>query len=837
MATFDHLRFPIKLSGDYNSKQVPRKKKVNPQTQDNLKNRATHGGKLAQQVSIIKKDWMSSFHDRAVQELPKIPNAVPLFLQIDPEDFDPDRLRVFGIEVISEEENGFIIGASSDFELNSLEKKIESFLKESGQSKNTAAKLWEIIGGKQWRIDQIISDGLREKWDSIVDNEEYFINIGVACYIKIPEYPSKGDSTEKEYREKINRWESRRRKLLEERDDLMMKREQELFSFVHEYGGAINSSFIDLSDSFCCQIRISGKGLKDLVFNYPYLFEVEEMDSIEQTNIGDELEFEDFDPNLIPPSSDAPRVCVIDSGLQEEHRLLEPAVDKDNSVSYVPNEDAVADLVGGGGHGTRVASAILFSDFVPKNGEFQLPCWLQNAKILDSDCSLNDSLFPPDLMQRIVENYYSKGTRIFNMSINSSVPCRLVHISAWAATIDKLSYENDLLFVISAGNIFRGYGYDNNPGVEHYLETGNSYPEYLFEKSCRIANPAQSAQAIVVGSVCRGKYENEDIESFGDIGEPSAFTRIGPGIWDMIKPDVVEFGGDYIKNKLGDPNIRIGKETCPELVRSSLGGGPAVGKDAVGTSFAAPKVAHILVKIQERIPEGSSLLYRALLVQSARWPDWLIGKNYNLYSILKWMGYGIPNVNRAIKNSEYRVTLIGEDVIGPVQAHIYSVKIPNELRRPGDRFSILMEVTLSYKAIPRRTRRKTKSYLSNWLHWESSKIGESYRNFESRILKNIQYDDLEEEDTNTLPWVVKKNRGGGIKEVNLSESTLQKDWCYIESNQLPPEFCIAIVGHKGWEKDLKAEVPYAVAVSFEAIEKDIEIYEQIRIENELEIRL
>ncbi len=825
------------MSGDYNSRQGG-KRTINPRTEKNLNNRSAHGGKLSEQLSIVKKEWLSTYHNRTIEDLPRIPNAVPLFLQIDPDDFDPDSLRVFGIEVISEEEEGFIIGASSDIDLNSLTNKIEDFIQERGKSKNTAAKLWKIVEGKQWRVDQILSESLQEKWDKIEDEKEYLINIGIACYIKIPDYPSRGKTeSEEDYQKKIASWEARRAKQSEERDDLMMEREEELLKFVQGYNGELKSSFIDLTDSFCCQIKILGKGLKDLVFNYPYLFEVEEAESVEEARFGAEVEPDDYEPNLISPTSEAPKICIIDSGIQEEHRLIEPAIDKEKSISFVPNDEGVADLVTDGGHGTRVASAILFPQSVPKAGDYQMPFWLQNARVLDRNCSLDDSLYPPEFMQTIVNEFNSSGTRIFNMSINASVPCRLVHTSAWAATIDKLSWEKDIMFVISTGNIYMDQGYKNNPGVEHYLRSGKSYPDYLFEKSCRIANPAQSAQAIVVGSVCSQKYEDEDIESFGDYGEPSAFSRIGPGIWGMIKPDVVEFGGDYIRNKLGHPNIRVLKETCPELVRSVYDGGPAVGRDKVGTSFATPKVTHVLAKIQEAIPGASTLLYRALLVQSARWPEWFDDGKYELFSILRYLGYGIPDVDVAVRNSEHRVTLVGEDVIGPVQAHIYSVKIPEELRRPGDSFSIRLEVTLSYKAIPRRTRRRTKSYLSNWLHWQPSKAGESLEAFKSRMLKNIDLDEPEEEDTNSFPWIIKPRRGGGVKEVNLSESTLQKDWCYIESNQLPAEFGIAVVGHKGWEKDLKAEVPYALVVSIEAAEKDIEIYEKIRVKNEIEVQL
>jgi hypothetical protein len=50
---------------------------------------------------------------------------------------------------------------------------------------------------------------------------------------------------------------------------------------------------------------------------------------------------------------------------------------------------------------------------------------------------------------------------------------------------------------------------------------------------------------------------------------------------------------------------------------------------------------------------------------------------------------------------------------------------------------------------------------------------------------------------------------------------------------LTDEFCIAVRGHKGWGDLFKAK--YSLAVSFEAINQDIAVYEMVRIMNEIEI--
>lgn len=57
----------------------------------------------------------------------------------------------------------------------------------------------------------------------------------------------------------------------------------------------------------------------------------------------------------------------------------------------------------------------------------------------------------------------------------------------------------------------------------------------------------------------------------------------------------------------------------------------------------------------------------------------------------------------------------------------------------------------------------------------------------------------------------------------------------MKSYQLPETFSIAVIGHKGWECDLDEEVPYSIAVSFEALSGNINVYEMIQVENEIQL--
>ena len=53
---------------------------------------------------------------------------------------------------------------------------------------------------------------------------------------------------------------------------------------------------------------------------------------------------------------------------------------------------------------------------------------------------------------------------------------------------------------------------------------------------------------------------------------------------------------------------------------------------------------------------------------------------------------------------------------------------------------------------------------------------------------------------------------------------------------MPEDINFAIRGHKGWDKS-NGEIPYSLVVSIEILNSNLEIYEAIRIENEIEIRV
>jgi len=828
MAEFPHLPLPIKARGNHRASGGGPSKMA--QTLVNQQNRRSHGRTLQQQIRTVLDEWDAAKESR-MADLPN-EEIVPVFLKVDADYLDIDTLSFLGIDVIAEEENGYVIGASGDYFL-SLRGKIDDFIKNKTIYRNKAAQLWEVITGNSWRLDYILSAELNKKWDQLKDNDQMLVDVSIACALKIPPEPKKrSEESNRTFDIKYAQWQREKSRIDERREDLEMKRQDEFDRYLEAIRGIRVSAFVGFEDSFSCRLSLSGRALKELVLRYQYIFDVTEYDEIvyKDEETGEELI---ADINFEAPDENDPKVCVIDSGIHEQHLMLKDAIDIVVSKSYsVPGN--VADESPNGGHGTKVAGGVIFGRIIPKTGTFKSDVWIQNAKILDNQSKLPMNLYPPQLMKDIVSDY--QGTKIFNLSVNSFAPCRTKHMSEWAASIDRLMFDNDILFIISAGNVDRTYGLEARPGIHDYIKSGRIYPDFLLEPSCRIANPAQSCFAITVGSVCHNSFEDEDRKSFGVRDQVSSFSRCGLGLWGMIKPDVVEYGGDFVHEKTGDMLLSLHNSVSTEVVRSTYGGGDAIGHH-VGTSFAAPKVSHIAATLLKEIPTIGSLLLRALIAQGARLPnDEFL--HPTLLSLRKY-GYGIVDKERTIQNTERRITLTGEGTISPKVAQIYSIRIPQEMRRPGNEYNVLIEVTLSFVARPRLTRRTTKSYLSTWIDWRSSKLGESINKFEKRMIKYIDTG-LEEGPTGDegqiIQWHIRENSDWGvIKDCKRQDSTLQKDWVVLQAYRLPEEFSIAVIGHQGWDKDIAKEVPYALAVSFEVLNEEVHLYDMIRVENEIEI--
>ena len=824
-----------------------------PEVEAARADRKGHSGKIRGQIDLMQRDAVAQMEERRAAGLPEVIGKG--FLLRVPEGTDVDALaHALGVELVAETESGLMFAASETVDLETLVEVLSKFESDIRGGGNAASVL-DVFHQKddERKLSELLVGRVHEQWP-FKDEIIYTFDLGIQTaassrtveWTRLPRR-QKDQSDEDRAEQTADLRLGDRVRADEDWMDAADRRFNELQTLLQHYGGEVIDGLkhqqpaetrtgIVFPDSIEVRVKMSGKGFRDLVENFRHLFEVSLPPDVRYLPGSPEAEGKEGDLEILSPEADAPKVCVIDSGIQEEHRWLEPAIDKVSSRCFLPERepDDVADYVSPRGHGTRVAGAVLYPREVPTNGSIHPVAWIQNARVLDDDNCLPDTLPPERYLVETVAHFGGEAprTKIFNHSISDSKPCESKRMCSWGAKIDDLVHRHDILFVQVSGNV-------GTPAIFDSLKDGGAHPAQLLEEHAKIASPGQSLHALTVGSISIAEVLEGPRRSFARYPDfPCAFTRAGYSpLWNVVKPEVVEYGGDRLHETPLSRSMPTSIATAPELIASTLHGEPAISSDDVGTSFAAPKVAHIAAHLQRLFPEASPQLYRALIVQSAQWPEWS-ANGVDLDEVLRLIGYGVPSLERATTNNAQRVTLITADAkeIWSKQYHLYQIPIPDEIRGAALEARIRIDVTLAYTACPRRTRSRRTGYLETWLDWRAVCHDEPLDDFKSRMEGNRTRSYRE------LPWCIHQKPQHGAVDVSRDRGSVQKDWAIVEANQLPAEFAIAVRAHVGWNhKEGGGLARYCLAVSFEALDAELPIYTAIeagvQVEAETEISL
>lgn len=843
---FPHLAWTH--SGPFIPKYGPGRKSP-PEVEKAKERPKQHSENLSGQLGKLREIDESQREEREESGLPEIKGHG--FLLKVPEDTDVDTLaHAIGVELVAETEHGLMFGASENLDLAKFEEVLRKFgINEHGGG--AAASIIEVFHDREdtRKLSEILVGDVFRAWP-FGEKTLYTFDLGIQTADSTKEQPwtrlpqrrtfDDDESYQKEV-ERIRRddrmkaddaWHSIADERMEQINSIIEFYEGEILDGMRHESADETRTGIVFPDSIQIRVKMSGAGFRDLVANFPHLFEVALPPDVRFLAGSAEVDPAGSDLEILPPADDAPRVCVIDSGIQEEHRWLEPAIDREVSRCHIPDKepDDVADYVSPRGHGTRVAGAVLYPDEVPKDGEEEAIAWLQNARVLDENNFLPLNLPPVNYLEDIVSALASRTprTKLFNHSITDNGVCESGRMSAWAAKLDDLSHRKDVLFLQSSGNL------DPLDSVNEFGETF-THPEQLLCDSAKISSPAQSLHALTVGSVSSAYIDQETWQSCAtEPGHPSSFSRCGHSpLWSVIKPEVVEYGGEYLLSYPERDRKKTTPDSAPELVASTLHGEPAISRDDVGTSFSAPKVAHLAARLQTLFPDASPQLYRALIVHSAQWPNWAEADTVEVDSVLRTIGYGIPSLERATTNSPSRITMVTPDstkIFGK-QYHLFQIPIPEEIRLASLESKVRIDVTLAYTASPRRTRSRRTGYLETWLDWRSINNGEPLDHFVSRMGGE------KERDYPGFRWRIHQDKNHGeTTETRRDLGSVQKDWTYLEANALPEDFAIAVRAHTGWNhKENAGSARYCLVVSFESLGAELPIYSAIRSAVEVEI--
>jgi len=562
----------------------------------------------------------------------------------------------------------------------------------------------------------------------------------------------------------------------------------------------------------------------------------------------------DFSPVIQNELNDrAPLAAVLDSGVFAGNPLLENVVVAEEE--FDTTEHTTTDI---NGHGTAVAGIVVYGDFDSclKNRVFKPLVRICNGKIMHNEpgdfgsvpCFPDDKR-PEQIVKEAIKYFYEEyRCRIFNLSVGDSE-----HLYtggrqfAWAEMLDQLSKQLDIVIIISAGNV-------SNPKINDFSsrdELMEKCRDQLFYPEHRLIDPATSALSITVGSITRFD-EPEAIPnragrlSVGKKNYLSVFTRIGKGINKSIKPEFVDYGGNY-----GVYQISRGKtewiKSDKKLVEPTLhNGNDQRFKGYCGTSFSAPHVTHIAARIERALEEQiktspSANLIRAVLANSAKYTaemkKWAEESKDALYTgksnpkqerRLRLMGFGKVD-DSLLYSSDNTVTLLAEDKLGLRSFHLYKIPVPEEFLKVRADKSI--SISLAYNPITRMSR---KDYLTNNLWFEVFRKIDENTLLQYKAKKESGQD--EDEDLSGLPDSNKADFSPGYTEI-LKGTLQQRVWQKgtkggkdLLGDEDEPYIYILVTGKERFkyaEQDLPQDYALAITFSF-AGQDDIKLYANLR---------
>lgn len=216
------------------------------------------------------------------------------------------------------------------------------------------------------------------------------------------------------------------------------------------------------------------------------------------------------------------------------------------------------------------------------------------------------------LIKTIIES--NKDIKVWNISLGSNQEINDNFISAEAAVLDQIQYENDVIFVVAGTNKSR-------------------------EDVNKIGSPADSINSMVVNAVTKS-------------GLSTKYSRKGLALSFFAKPDVSYYGGSE------EQYIQV----CEPLETTFV----------AGTSFAAPWIARKLAYLIDVLGLNREIA-KALIIDAARgWNDAPTPEEVALY------GHGIVpiKITDIIQTPEDEIRFLVTDVSEKWNTYNYHFPIP-----------------------------------------------------------------------------------------------------------------------------------------------------------------
>jgi hypothetical protein len=549
---------------------------------------------------------------------------------------------------------------------------------------------------------------------------------------------------------------------------------------------------------------------------------------------------------LVPPDPDAPVACILDTGVNWGHPLLTIGLSEADCHTVEPNWGSHDH----DGHGTEMAGLALLGDLTPLLATahlVRLKHSLESVKILPPHGSNDPELYGAITAEATsrVEVQAPKRRRCFSLAVTAPGNRHFGQPTSWSAAIDALAvgrsfdpstsglvYLDDglaaerRLLLVSAGNV-KQFG-------ENHLDRSDLEP---------IQDPGQAWNALTVGA-----YTNKStithptwngyrsLAAAGDLAPTSSTSVAFSDPW-PIKPDVVLEGGNVAWD-----GATVFDAGCPDLCVLTTHHKPAEKVFTVSnsTSAATAQAARMAATISAEYPELWPETIRGLIVHSATWTramhghfDGAGGRKTSRARLVRRYGFGVPQLDRALRSANDALTLIAQASISPFkdgkmgEMHLFELPWPIEALVELGAKTVKLRVTLSYFIEPNPARvgwRQRHRYASHGLKFDIKDPTESVERFRKRInqLALIEKEPRPKNGQSSAKWF--------LGERNRNKGSLHSDFLDCSAADLAERGVIAVYPVSGWWKDdpnrdrSEHGIPYSLIVSIETDALDVDIW-------------
>jgi len=550
------------------------------------------------------------------------------------------------------------------------------------------------------------------------------------------------------------------------------------------------------------------------------------------------------------------KICLLDSGVNNGHQLLQPLIDDANTLTVDNAWETNDHSPLRGGHGTLMAGIAGYGQLeeaLMTGNLVSLTHKLCSVKILPQP---NQEETPKELWGDVTAQAIARAeiqnpdmVLVYCMSVTSAEDTDKGRPSSWSGAIDNLAFgegENQRLIIISAGNI-------------RNEESWRNYPVSNFSSS--VQNPAQSWNAIVAGAYTEKTQVNDDnyqkYTPVGNKGELSPYSSTSLA-WEKkwpVKPDVVFEGGNLLKT----PDNNVIPHEDLELLSTSKSFNIKPFDTINATSAAAAQASWFAAKIAYEYPDAWAETIRGLMVHSANWNSAMLnqmnvqqGNRASFRNLLKVFGLGVPQLDRALYSQESAFTFIAQETIKPFcykkgsnqtetnEIHFFNLPWPGDLLLAMGQITVKLRITLSYFIEPGAGEIGWKDkyrYQSHGLRFDLNNVGEREGDFRRRV--NYAAREENEEvagNAGSNRWTIGTN--------NRSNGSIHSDFWEGTAADLATCNHIAVYPVIGWWRERKHlgkvenRTRYSLIISLDTPAQDVQLYTTVKniIEVPIEIR-